>query len=767
MRYGLGLKLGVPLLLTLTLGFSLLLGYSLSQQRRNLDEQAEKRAAAVAMAFAANLRNVMLTGDGLLLDRLMSDIRALPNIQELRLFDPAGREIYPKPDRRLAEENLRAHARLALEQAARTGTAGAAAATRREGDGAWRSLHVLPNEFACRPCHPVGPTRGALFLRTHGEAGNAAETVTQSVALGIRQAMLSQRASSVPGIVADLEGAPGLAGIEVYDAGGELRFQTNAAPPTPGTKRAVQAALRSRTDARWAERSASGVERAALTVLANDRLCHACHPAGDALRGVVVARLRAESTPEVQGRRENDVLAASLVANLRNIMLSGKGSAVQRYLDQFRGLPGVERLHVFDWVGREVYPAALRRRPAPAPPQVTEALRTGSATSYYEGERDPGTKAVERARVLLHLLPNEAQCQRCHEDRSEPYRGVILTAVSLKDIDKEVRASASQALTGFAVTMLITCGVLLGVLAGMVLRPIRIIGSVAERVGEGDLDVRAPLRSHDEIGALATRINGMIDGLRAKRHMERFVPPSAVALIEQSRASDRIALGGERRELTILFCDIRGFTTFSEQAEPEEVIRHVNRHLEDQERLVRRHGGEVYKYLGDGIMAVFEGSTMAHDAARCALAIRASLEDDQRPTTNDQRPTTALEPADTSESHGVDSPPVRSSLVVGRWSGERSEPGQTVGIGINTGPVVRGTVGSQDQMELTAMGDTVNVAKRLCDLAAPGEILVSAATFTLVADALAAEARPPLVVKGRRQPVSAYCLVGENPDRRD
>lgn len=734
MRYSLGVKLATLLLATLSVGFGLLLAASLQQQGRSLERQARRRAEAVADVFAANLRNVMLTGDGVLLARLLADIRELETIQELRLFDPRGREVYPDRAPLLAGPADRdaVHAALIRYQSAGRGVAspdaigaphgvlsGIAAGRRSSFPGAagratplenaalWRSLELLPNETDCRPCHPSGLVRGALLLTTRESSEPAA--LAHSVALGIRHAMLSQRAESVPRLLADLNGTPDLSALQVFDARGRLRYATDGPPPTPRTLQAIRRAGRARTDVTWSETGADGVYRAALVLLQNDRLCHACHSAGDRTRGAVVAVTRARAEKEAGGARLNRLLAASLNAGVRNIMLSGKGSAVQRYVDGFRRLPGVDRLHVFNPAAEEVYPGA-RGNPAPAPPQVARLLQTG----VPESRRDP----QNRAWVRFQPLENEEACQRCHR-KEDRYRGVIMSSVSLREIDGDVALSRAQSLAGFALTMLLVCVVLLIFVAAAVVRPIRVIGGVAERVGEGDLEARAEVKTHDEIEQLAGRINQMIDGLRAKLHMEKFVPPSAVALIERSAAAKGVALGGERQDATLLFCDIRGFTTFSEEAQPEEVVRLVNAYLEEQARIITAHGGEVDKYMGDATMAVFTGPTMARDAVRCGLALR-------------------------------------DALAAGP---EHVAPGRSVGIGINTGPVVRGTVGSPDRMEYTALGDAVNVAKRLCDAAGPGEVLISAATYDRIADAVRAEALGPLVVKGRRQPVSAYRLL--------
>jgi adenylate cyclase len=707
-------KLAVPLLATLAVGFGTLLYVSLHAQSAHLRRQAQKRTEAVAEVFATNLRNVMLTGDGVLLDRLLTDLRGTGArvsgesalFEELRLFDPHGREVYPDRAPLLAPEEEKERVRAALAPGETRSPAAAEAAV-----AALRSLQVLPNAASCRPCHPVGENRGALLLTTYERpaplsgpgAGGAAAAMADSVAIGIRQAMISQRASSMPLLLADLHGTPELAAVQVFGPEGRLRYAAGEQAPSPAAARAARAASRTGRGSLWSETRADGVYRAALTVLANDRLCHACHAAADRTRGSVVATVRGgEDTVRV-----NRLLAASLAAGVRNVMLAGKGSAVQRYVNDFRRLPWVDRLHVFDPAAREVY-AGARGTPAPAPAEVARLLEKGGVWS----REDPHKKAF----VRLHALPNEEACRRCH-GADHAYRGVVMTSVSLREIEADVAASRWQSLAGFALTMLLVCLVLLLFFSGAVVRPIRQIGGVAERVGEGDLAARAPIGGRDEIGQLAERMNGMIDGLRARMLMEKFVSPSAVALIERSAAAEQIALGGERQEVTVLFCDIRGFTTFSEQAEPEEVVRLVNATLHEQARLIRDHGGEVDKYLGDAAMAIFAGPAMAHDAVRCGLAIRAAL------------------------------------------AGEGDAPGRSVGVGINTGWVVRGTVGSPDRMEYTALGDAVNVAKRLCDAAAPGDVLISAATFDRVRAEVHAEPLPPLAVKGRRQSVAAYRLL--------
>jgi class 3 adenylate cyclase len=760
-RIGLGLKLAIPILLTLGTGFGIYLSFSLPQQTERLRAQAQRRARSVAQVFGANLRSVMLTGDGVLLEGLLADIRGLSEVEELRLFDPNGREVHP------------AMAPVPLPPADRTRVGAALARAPVAGDsvqdtdGEWRHVSVLDNEPVCRPCHPSGAVRGVLLLVSRsGMSGDEskpaasdgqvlpkqgmatgsaaapssalspivsrhpplrgslpAAALAQAVALGIRQAMLSQRATSVPGLLADLDGAPGLESVQVFGPGGQLRFASRTRARGPVAARAVAAALRTRREAAWEGQDAAGRFQAALTVLPNDQLCHACHPAGDPVRGVVLATTRAPTGESGAAKLANRLLAAALVAGVRNVMISGRGSAVRRYVAQFRELPEVERLHVFDAQAREIYSGARRRSPTPG--SVYQTLRAGGERNYIE--------ETQRGRVLVQLeaLRNEEKCQKCHGSRRR-LRGVIMSTVSLAGIERDIGQSRTQSLVSFALTLISLCVLLIWFVAAAVVRPLRAIGGVAERVGAGDLDVQAEIRSTDEIGLLAAGINQMISGLRTKLHLEKFVPASAVSLIEQRSDQERLVLRGERREMTVLFCDIRGFTTFSEKVEPEEVIRLVNSHLEEQARLIREHNGEVDKFIGDATMAVFDGPSMARDAVFCALAIHAAAA------------ARNLESADEEDA------PEDGTHA----------PGRMIGIGINTGSVVRGTVGSLDRMEYTALGDAVNIAKRLCDAAAPGEVLISAATYQSAADEVIVEAGTPLAVKGRREPVTAYRVTG-------
>jgi adenylate cyclase len=198
--------------------------------------------------------------------------------------------------------------------------------------------------------------------------------------------------------------------------------------------------------------------------------------------------------------------------------------------------------------------------------------------------------------------------------------------------------------------------------------------------------------------------------------MQKFVSQSTVAMIHSGPHGEQ--QGGERRNLTLLFSDIRGFTRFAEAHAPEEAVRVLNHYLRLQADLVKRFHGDVDKFIGDAVFAHFSGADMAYDAIRCAVEIQRAVEGASRTDTE--------------------------------------LPALSVGIGIATGEVIVGSIGSDDRLDYTAIGPAVNLSSRLCATAEPHEILLSEDTFEIVRGVVAAEAVPPLPVKGFAAPVQAY-----------
>jgi adenylate cyclase len=252
-------------------------------------------------------------------------------------------------------------------------------------------------------------------------------------------------------------------------------------------------------------------------------------------------------------------------------------------------------------------------------------------------------------------------------------------------------------------------------------RPILEIDRVAGQVAKGNFQARVQgVRSKDEIGDLGRRMNDMVVGLSERFHLEKFVSGGTMAAIKIADHRG-VALGGEKRQATMLFCDIRGYTAFAEKRDPEQVIEVLNFCLQRQADIVSKHHGDIDKFVGDQIVAVFVGDDMVLNAVRCALEIQHAM---------------------------------------GLLARRRPDWGLAVGIGINAGQVIMGAMGSKERMDYTVLGDAVNLAARLCSHAAPGQILLSADSYQAIADRPEFQAEPltPITVKGKSEPVQVHAI---------
>jgi class 3 adenylate cyclase len=250
-----------------------------------------------------------------------------------------------------------------------------------------------------------------------------------------------------------------------------------------------------------------------------------------------------------------------------------------------------------------------------------------------------------------------------------------------------------------------------------IVRIIIVLSEASRRVGMGDLKVDVVTRMKDELGMLARDFNLMVVQIREKTEMQKFVSKSTMEMIA---TGEEAKLGGLRKPVTALFTDIRGFTSFSEKHSPEEVIEMLNLYLDVQTQIIQNHDGVVDKFLGDGIMSVFTGEDQTQHAIEAAIHIQRELA-----KMNQRR---------------------RS------WKDIVLE----VGIGIAAGEVVLGSIGSHDRMDYTAIGDTVNLASRLCGIAGASEIVVTEEVVGLLGDKFRARSEGKLAIKGKQHQVPVY-----------
>jgi adenylate cyclase len=255
------------------------------------------------------------------------------------------------------------------------------------------------------------------------------------------------------------------------------------------------------------------------------------------------------------------------------------------------------------------------------------------------------------------------------------------------------------------------------------LEPLRDLQAGTARVASGDLGARVPVLGGDELGRLAGSFNQMVVGLQERERLREAFGAYVDPEVADRVLAEGTVLEGEELEVSVLFVDVRGFTAFAERSSAREVVEALNRLFEALVPVLRRHGGHANKFIGDGLLAVFGAPERQADhadravAAACEAAKLVAARDDLLP----------------------------------------------VGIGVNSGPVVAGSVGGGGRVEFTVIGDPVNTAARV--EAATREtgdaVLVTAATRALlVRDHGGWVDRGAVELRGRQEPVLLHAPVG-------
>lgn len=262
--------------------------------------------------------------------------------------------------------------------------------------------------------------------------------------------------------------------------------------------------------------------------------------------------------------------------------------------------------------------------------------------------------------------------------------------------------------------------------------PIEKLASLIKVVAKGNFSVSARriIKTHDEVGDLAKAFDSMTEGLKERDKVKTLFSKFHGSSIAEDLMNKSVGIGGSNKEVTVFFSDIRGFTSFSETRSPEEVVGMLNEYFAIMVKIIQEHGGIVDKFIGDAIMAVWgapKGSPRdAQNAIRASLEMRRALAE-----LNERRM-------------------------------QKGQPPIMIGMGVHTGQAISGTIGSDDRMEYTVIGDTVNLTSRIesSTKAFGTDLLISEATARIVDQEFGLVHAGAAEVKGKSEPIQLYQVIG-------
>jgi class 3 adenylate cyclase len=440
----------------------------------------------------------------------------------------------------------------------------------------------------------------------------------------------------------------------------------------------------------------------------------------------VIATKHERSALETEIEKRGRALTANLAGAAKAPLLAVEQGDFDGELDLERlieeaGMPeGVVSARLLDRTGRIVAALNSSERGHPGEPHTL-----ADAAESIRGDRDGSLMRFSAPILYSGVRVGEAQ----------------VTFDLGQIVDPVVRHNRRQ-LTAAAVALL-AFGVFAGMIfVAMLIGPLKRLRHGVEQMSAGNVMVRVPPTSHDEVGELTRAFNEMGDSLAQKQRVQnafgRYV--NDYVLTQLLQGTDGEDQAGIEREVTILFADIRQFTRLSEGMDAPDVVTLLNEVFQVASDRILEQGGTIDKFIGDSVMAYF-GAPVPHAdhavrAVNAAVAIIETMSERNR----------------------------------NRQSDRADDPKQVqveIGIGVHMGHVVVGNIGSDRRTDFTAVGDAVNVARRLEKLARPGEILVSEAVQRCVRGVLRMRFEGERQLSGREEPVHVYSVELERGGAQD
>lgn len=719
MKNRLELKILLLIILVLVAGFGTYVIISIKKESNVLLEQQREKARLFSETVMVGIRNVMLSGKAPYAAELVSDARENLQFGTLRVYNNKAKEVFPDEGRGIISGAGDEQVRAAIKAEAEV------MFVHRDtlGDQFVR-IEPLLNERECQLCHSGnhavrGVTRLTLnpvLLTAHAQEGPSdnfqntqqeiVEIISNTLAASFQNIMLAGEGALMDTLVTRTARLPFIERIKIYDRFGAVHFgdEEHFAPED-----SVMQAINDKLPIIYAEKNRTVLTR--LIPFRNEERCQVCHGSKSQWRGVMQVSLKIDQLkmkPAELERQLTEMLQATIGVGFRSIMLVGKGSYARAFINDVRKIDAVKDLRVFDknanerFVNNQSVDLGLDYvRSALMKDTVIEAKQMIDGEEYL---------------VRYSTLRNEKRCQICHGD-DHTIRGVVGVTTSMAAVNATIADNQLYSLIAGSLTICLVWLVLRIFMKAVVVKPIGLLGSVVREVGMGNFSLLSSVKSNDEIGELGKRINEMIVGLRERFHLEKFVSQQTVDYVQ--RASEMgVKLGGERKMATVFFSDVRGFTAFSEKVEPEKVVAMLNSILSRQAAIVKKFGGDIDKYVGDELVAVFLGDQMVQRAVQCSLEIQEMM---------------------------VSIPELIGDNIA-------------IGIGINTGEMVMGAMGSEDRMDFTVIGDAVNLGARLCSAAGRGQIIISeySAQYIFNESSITLNKLEPVTVKGKKSPIVIY-----------
>ncbi|MCF6247431.1 MAG: adenylate/guanylate cyclase domain-containing protein [Desulfobacula sp.] len=306
--------------------------------------------------------------------------------------------------------------------------------------------------------------------------------------------------------------------------------------------------------------------------------------------------------------------------------------------------------------------------------------------------------------------------------------------ISQRIIEESIAQSKQYILVSFVIIIILSLLSSLG-FSIYFSRPIKKLEKSVAQFGAGNFTHRTPVTRNDEMGDLANAFNQMAQDIELKEKIKdsfgRYVAPEIVEMILSNPLDHWMKASS--KQATVLFTDIRGFTSLSENKHPEDIVDMLNEHFTQITETIIRHGGHIDKFVGDAAMAVFGITKETSDHAEYAV-------------------NAAVEIMNKIESQAAEKSDKKNSL--------------RISIGINTGFMVAGNLGSKKKMEYTVIGDNVNIASRLTSMADPGEILISGKTFDSLKDeSVKVEEKGQMTIKGKTKKIRVFTLTNAGDER--